>query len=392
MSVTAVTTTQIILDALKLEQTPAQWESVFLKQGVDWDDLVIRAIVLGMAPQLYNRLSDWQIKMPTRIRARLGATYTAQADRNQAIYQQLGEFLAICRKLNLQPIALKGIHLAACYYDEPALRPMNDIDLLFKPEELSPAETALQQLGYSGKHKSADMGAGVTKHTSTFRRPHINGGNTANPYLSADNERTIEPHTSLEESWFGLKIDITPGIRERAELAELLGCPCQVLAQEDLLLHLCLHFCFHLIQGAPSLVQLTDLLVVCQRQSLNWDLFVRRADDYRAAHFALAGLTLAQQLLAAPVPTSILGKLSQTTPSPMRRYIESLTLPYILERTQQKPLTTIPQRIQRGFQDRAETARWATDWHGRLQVWRTLFQPTRTDTGQMMLQRLRGNS
>lgn len=391
----SIATTQIILDALKYQQTPNQWESVFLNAGGDWDDLVIHAMVLGLAPQLYNRLTDWQIKPPIRVRSKLFATHKAQAKRNEGIYEQLGEFLAQCEPQNITPIALKGVHLAACYYAEPALRPMSDIDLLFRPEALAMAEGALIQLGYSGDYKSADMGAGVTKHTSTFRRAPAGTPTTttttSNPYLSAESTVTIEPHNSLEESWYGLKVDITPGLRERAETANLLGHTCQVLCLEDLLLHLCLHFCFHLIQGSPSLVQLTDLLAVGQNQTIAWDTFIERASTHKATSFALAGLTLAHKLLAVPVPAHVLANLRQRTPRPMVQYVDTLSLRYLLDRSQQKPFTTLWQRLQRGYQDRAETARWAVDWSSRFQVWRTLFQPGRSDTGQIILQRVRGN-
>lgn len=388
----SVAITQVILDGIKNEQTPDQWESVFMKAGGDWDDLIIHAMVLGLAPQLYHHLTRWRSKIPIRARARLAAAHAAHAERNEAIFQQLGEFLAICHTQALHPIALKGVHLAACYYAEPALRPMNDIDLLFTPATLPAAEEALAALGYGGKYKSAESGAGVTKHTSTFRRTTAGSGSTSNPYLSTDSDRTIEPHGSLEESWFGLKVDITPGIRQRAETAVLGEHSCLVLAPEDLLLHLCLHFCFHLIQGSPSLVQLADLLTVCQKQTIHWDLFVQRAVAHEAASFALAGLHLAVNLLNAPVPTAVFVNLNRATPAPMQHYAESLTLRYVLERSQQKPLTTVWQRVQRGFLDRAETARWAANWQGRWRVWRTLLQPNRTDTGQLIVQRIRGSS
>ncbi|NKQ37221.1 MAG: nucleotidyltransferase family protein [Chloroflexi bacterium] len=394
---TAVATTQAILDALNPKQTPSQWESAFVRAGSDWDDLVVRAIVLGLAPQLHVRLSQWPVKLSSSAAAKLAVTYRAQAQRNEAIYAQLAEVLAACQDHGLQPIALKGAHLAACYYAEPALRPMNDIDLLFTLAELPQAEAMLRELGYGGKYKPAEMGAGVTKHTSTFRRAAGAEGRTVNPYLSAGGDRMIEPHTSLEESWFGLKVDITPGIRERAEtacaeLAEVAGLgqyPCRVLNREDLLLHIGLHFCFHLIQGAPALVQLTDLLVITQAGNLDWETFTARVQSYDAVPYAFAGLKLARDLLGAPVPAAQLTQLADLTPPALRQRIQMLGLADILRRTQQKPLTSITQRLQRGFQDRAATAAWAADWHGRIQVWRTLFQPVRTDTGQMLLQKLR---
>jgi hypothetical protein len=261
---------------------------------------------------------------------------------------------------------------------------MNDIDLLFTLDELPQAESILGSLGYGGKYKSASLGAGVTKHTATFRRDTASGS-TPNPYLSADADRMIEPHSSLEESWFGLRVDITPGVRERAIEVQLAGQPCRVLAAEDLVLHLCVHFCFHLIMGAPSMVQLVDLLVVSQRARVNWDTVATRALASRSAPFALAALTLARTLLDAPVPDEALNKLALATPDPLRQRISGLGLADVLKRTQQKPLTTLRQRLARGLADRSETASWAPDLRGRWQVWSTAFNFFATDTGQMLL-------
>lgn len=388
MHATATLTVQTILDALRPDQTPENWESLFGKRGVDWDDLIIRAIVLGLAPQLHHRFSSWGFKAPRRARAKLSVTHKAQTQRSNAIYAQLEQVLAACAADNLHPIALKGVHLAAHLYAEPALRPMNDIDLLFPPGELADAEVMLTRLGYGGKHKSAETGAGVTKHTSTFRRQEQGEGATSNPYLSANSDRTVEPHGSLEESWYGLRVDITSGIRERSVLVELAGQSCHVLNQEDLLLHIALHFCFHLIQGAPAMVQLSDLLVITQAGHVDWDLFLERTRQVGAEPYAFAGLKLAHDVLGAPVPKYVRNSLDRATWLPLQRQIAGLGLNNILQRTQQKPQTTLWERIEHGFDDRRQTASWAMDWNGRFQVWRTLFQPGRSDTGQIILKKI----
>jgi len=375
--------TQLILDALRPHQTPTTWESDFARLQADWDDLAVRAIVLGLAPQLHKQLGHWGLEIGARAAAKLGAAYQAQAWRNEAIFAQLGEALIACTERGLRPIALKGVHLAALVYADPALRPMNDIDLLFTPEELPAAESLLESLGYGGKHKSAELGPGVTKHASTFRRASPEAA-TPNPYLSTGAERTIEPHTSLEESWFGLKVDITPGVRDRAIAATLAGQPCRVLAPGDLLLHLCVHFCFHLIMGAPSMVQLADLLAATSAGGVDWFAFTGYAVARRAAPYALAALTLARKLLDAPLPADILDALSRDTPTALRRRIDRLGLADVLRRTQQKPLTSIPQRIRRGLADRAETARWAAGWGGKWAVWKTALRVGSTDTWRMM--------
>jgi hypothetical protein len=382
---TATQTTQHLLDVLRPQQQPDNW--LQSAQQLNWDDFVVRAIAFGLAPQIYVQLQAWGAKIPAKAMAKLAITHKAQAKRNEAIYEQLAQVLTACVQANLHPVALKGVHLAACFYAEPALRPMNDIDLLFTPEELPQAENVLLELGYRGKNKSAETGARVTKHTSTFRRDDAkNDSATPNPYLSAKLDRTVEPHSSLEESWFGLKADITPGIRERVDTAVLTPNtpPCHVLNPIDLLHHICLHFSFHLIQGAPALVQLTDLLVITRANKMDWPIFLQRVGKANTHGYVLAALTLAQKLVDASVPKEVLLQLAEKTPNRLRQRIEQMDLAYVLRRTQQKPLVTLGDRLRRGVLDRIEIARWAPTLGEKWRVWQTAVQFSRTDTVQML--------
>jgi hypothetical protein len=260
---------------------------------------------------------------------------------------------------------------------------MNDIDLLFRPQDLPAVALALGALGYGSKEKSPDLGPGITKHTSTFQRqsqPSV----TPNPYLSAGGSRMIEPHRSLEESWFGLRCDLTPGMRARSQPIQIAGVSARTLAPADGLLHLCVHLTFHLIMGAPSFVQLADLAVFTQQAEVDWDDFVSRARDLRAAGYAYAAARLAQQVLAAPFPPAVLARLEAASPRGARVAAERLTVLDVMRRTQQPPLRTIGQRLRRGVADRAETAKWAQTTHEWLGVWWTLIDVRRTDTWQML--------
>lgn len=383
----ALATTHLLLAALRPDVEPGSWRQACEQIELSWDDLAVRAIVLGLGPQLHHRLQSWQLSLPAPATAKLAVTHRAHAQRNGAIFAQLDEILAACAVEDVHPIALKGVHLAASDYAEPALRPMNDIDLLFEESEMARVDAIFHQLGYEQHHKSPQLGAGVTKHASTYRRPGQDGA-TPNPYLSAAGDRTVEPHVSLQESWYSLQVDVTPGMRQRTETLTLYRKPARVLVGEDLLLHLSVHFTFHLIMGAPALVQLCDLLVVSRRADLDWDALVHRARDCGAAPYVLAALFLAQRLLHAPAPIEVLAELGRDTPDDLRSYILQLDLYSILERTQQKPWRTTTQRILHGLRARAETARWAPDIATRLRVWQTALQVTRSDTGRQLLQPL----
>ncbi|MBI3360235.1 MAG: nucleotidyltransferase family protein [Chloroflexi bacterium] len=377
--------TDLLFQTLRANAEGLSWRP----DAVDPDDLAVTAIVLGLAPLLHWRLETWNTTLAARAQVKLAATRQAALAREKAIHAQLAELLTALNARGLTPIVLKGAYLASAVYPAPGLRPMNDIDLLFRPGDLAAAETVLAELGYGAKEKSADAGPGVTKHTRTYRR----GGEearTPNPYLSADTGRTVEPHRSLEESWFGLRVDITPGVWDRSVEVMLAGQRALALSREDNLLHLAVHLTFHLIMGAPSMVQLIDLRFATERwaSELNWAKFHRRTLAARAAPFAYAALRLAHETLAAPIPAQVICDLASACSAPLRAQAERLNLADVMRRTQRPPLTRLGQRLKRGLEDRAEAARWAPTLDAKWRVWRTAFAVTRTDTGQIIARRL----
>jgi hypothetical protein len=257
--------------------------------------------------------------------------------------------------------------------------------LLFRAEDLPAVEGVLRELGYGGRHKPADLGPGITKHTSTYKRAGTNA--TPNPYLSAGPGHMLEPHRSLEESWFGLRCDVTPGVWERSVPVEIANQPARALSPVDNLLHLSVHLAFHLIMGSPSFVQLADIGVYVERVEVDWDELVRRTLERRAAGYVYAALRLGRVVLNAPVPGEVLERLRRESPAGARRATDGLSIGEILRRTQQAPLRTSGQRLVRGVADRAETARWAQSPGEWLRIWWSLVDFTRTDTWRLAMGR-----
>jgi hypothetical protein len=270
---------------------------------------------------------------------------------------------------------------------------MNDIDLLFRPEELDCVGPVLEGLGYGGKHKNADHGPGITKHLSTYRR-NGQAGPTPNPYLSAGGDRTVEPHGSLEESWFGLTVDITPGVWQRAQPLILHGQPAYRLSAPDLLLHLAVHAAFHVIMGASVFLQLHDIkqVVATSTKDIDWSRLITLSRAAGANPFLYAGLFWTKRLFQAPIPAAPLSTLAVDCPPELLAYIHSMDATAILARTQHPPLVTLGQRLQRGLADRRETARWAGSWRAKWQVWQTALAFHKTDTVTLLQQKLRGHS
>lgn len=351
-----------------------------------WDDVAVTAIVLGLAPLLHWHIEPQSQPIPPLALAKLSLTRQAHRQRNQAIATQLAEVLAACHQQQIPVIVLKGALLAPLVYPDASLRPMNDIDLLFRPDDLPRVAALLESLGYRGKTKTADQGPGITKHLSTYRR---NGhpADTPNPYLSAGGDRMIEPHLSLEESWFGLKVDITPGVWARAVPVTLAGQPALRLATPDLLLHLAVHATFHVIMGAAVFVQLYDIgrVIAAWPDDLDWAQVQTLARQAQAGPFLYAALYWASNLYHAPVPEPVLPSLAARCDPNLLATIHGLTAEALLQRTQQPPLVSLGQRLRRGLADRREAARWAASPAERRRIWQTALAVHKTDTVSLLL-------
>ena len=361
-------------------------DSVVMVETPDWDDVAVTAIVLGLAPLLHWSLADTPSKrIPPIAKAKLSITYKAQAERNAGIAHQLQEILQASAAQNINVMVLKGALLAPTLYPDAALRPMNDIDLLFHPADLAKVGPLLESLGYAGKHKTADQGPGVTKHLSTYRRQG-NEGTTPNPYLSASGDRMVEPHGSLEESWFGLKVDMTPGVWDRAVPITLHDQPAHRLSNEDQLLHLGIHYAFHFIMGASVFVQMYDVhcVTTAWQDILDWQKLIQLARAAKAQVFLYAGLFWANRFFHTPVPDHVFKTLADESPSGLVAYIHGFDANDILRRTQHPPLVTLSQRLRRGLVDRWETARWATSTGDKWKVWQTALALHKTDTAGLI--------
>ncbi len=390
MSLSSTTALKHIVEAVASAKAS---ENLRALTADDWETVVVTAIALGLAPLLHRQLVDRPDLIPPLALAKLAVTRQAHARRNQAIAGQLAEILAACAAAQIEVIVLKGALLAPTVYNDPGLRPMNDIDLLFRPQDVARVGPVLESLGYRGKHKTAGQGPGVTKHLSTYRRSG-NEGATPNPYLSAGGDRTVEPHSSLEESWFGLKVDITPGVWARAVPITLHDQHAYRLSTADTVLHLAVHAVFHVIMGSSVFVQLYDLRQVLTAWSaeLDWSRLLALARQAHAEPFLLAGLVWSRRIFNAPAPDGPLPELIPACPPELVAHIQGLDVAAIFKRTQLRPLVTLGQRLRRGLLDRQETARWACSWRGKWQVWQTALAVHKTDTAALLQKRLKAQA
>jgi hypothetical protein len=283
---------QFLLQCLAVDGSEAHADGLAQLADSGWDDLVTLADRHGLTPVLYQRLRmlGASASIPRRAVQRLGKAYLSIARDNQRLYAELGHVLRALQKDRIPTIALKGAHLAAVVYGNIALRPMCDVDLLVKSDDLSAAEAVLLGMGYE-QYGGADRFA---MHLAPLIKPGM---------------APVEIHWTIEQPANPFKID-TDGLWERARSATIAGVEVLVLSPEDLLLHLCLHTCFQNMFDV-GLRGLCDIATTIHHyhDDIDWARVQQRARAWGARNGVYLTLYLARELLQAAVPEETLASL-----------------------------------------------------------------------------------
>ena len=259
----------------------------------DWLDLVQLAADQGLVPLLYRRLKTRGagVAVPPEIWHILQETYLNSSGASMRLYHQLVGVLRGLQEEGIPVIVLKGAHLAQVVYGNPALRPMQDLDLLVKKGDLLPAEKKLLQMGYS-----------IYGDQAEYEKNHFHFH-----YLPPDDAGVpVEAHWHIYKPDSSIKLDIGE-LWARAQPASIAGVDTLVLSPEDLILYQCIHIALvHLLQG--GLGDCYDIAAAIQhyRDGVDWSCVQQSARRWGAAHCVYIVLRLARDLLATAVPDEVL--------------------------------------------------------------------------------------
>ena len=258
-----------------------------------WDEVIAIAVRHGLTPLLYARLkeNDAQAYVPADVWERMRRTYVASAVRSMCFERDLRAVLRCLRSSGIKVIVLKGAYLAEAVYDDPALRPMVDVDLMVPKADLPRAYAALLDLG------------------RTHRQPQA-GASSAE-----DSHRGLTVGAGIDLCW---TFDVPGGrsrldtacLWDRARPATIAGVEVLALSPEDLLLHLCLHAAHRhgLGDGLRPLCDVCETILRFQSE-IDWTQVVERAHVWGASRYVGLMLHLARGMLGADVPDEVLEQL-----------------------------------------------------------------------------------
>jgi hypothetical protein len=286
----------ILAARLNLQNEAADAIHALLQAGVDWVKVLELSFVLGMRPLLFRHLTDERnvACVPQDVLASLQDDYDLQMLRSMRIYGCIKQVLASMNQADIPVILLKGAYLAQWIYQDIALRPMSDVDILCRQEDQHRAQEKLVEIGYRdtpgayhsplherilnthASHAPAIYNPKVTRvevHSELFK---------TNPKNVAQMDRVWE--TFSHESWEGLTVF--------------------ALSPEYQLLYLCSHLHKHCAAGdAMCLYWFCDIheTIIHYGDTIDWETLYRQAEDLEIAAQVKSILKLVKQRWHTPV-------------------------------------------------------------------------------------------
>ena len=248
-----------------------------------------------LAPAAARALVD--TPLPEDARAHLDAAH-ARARAQWLLYRAaLQRFLQLMTLEPQQPvILLKGAALALTLYDDPATRPMNDIDLLVGPDHLAAVVKRMREAGYAEHSLGAGDDVGYLHH-------FIFSGPATGMRFEIHRTLPLLPNdTSL--SWF----------LDQTEAHELAGRPFLSLTPAAQLLHAAAHAVLEHggVQGAVAIwFYDIDQLIRHRGEEIDWNQTIAQARTLAWEAALQEAIRIARRYFATPVPAPIQAWMQQ---------------------------------------------------------------------------------
>jgi hypothetical protein len=263
----------------------------------EWAVLVTLAVRHGVAPLLYQRLvkEKGAPAIPLNFKQQLRAAYYACLGKNTMLYHELGEVLLQLQQANIPVVVLKGAYLAEEVYGNPALRPMQDIDLLVHMDDLQRNLAVLERMGYHPKWES-----NLEEEMDSIQ--HV-------PTLAKPDHCDVEIHWTLAPSVLQLKFNVDE-IWQQALPAVLGGVETLVMVPEHALVYQCMHAAI-MHKFSFRLRALYDIAAILQRYrgALDWQRIERTAREWGIVNAVYLNLYLAGFWLGAEAPQEVMARL-----------------------------------------------------------------------------------
>ncbi|MDP8239059.1 MAG: nucleotidyltransferase family protein [Candidatus Hatepunaea meridiana] len=260
----------------------------------DWHSIVKYSFEHGITPYLYQRLKQRSLTahIPKfaldEMRRCIQDTLVKNSRRFYALKIALDSF----NKNNIPVIVLKGAYLAEHVYGGLGMRPMCDVDILARKDDLDRLDDVFKQIGFIPDKANKNIADSTTA--------------TAIKYIHPKYFTSIDLHFSIDNLLFSIDLD---GLWQRSQSVLISGVETQTLSLEDHLNHICYHTAFrHLFNQLKHLVDI-NLFIETFSEEIDWDRVYRVANDWGNLHNLSLILDVLNRLTGLEIPVKIQNKL-----------------------------------------------------------------------------------
>ncbi|MET4579151.1 nucleotidyltransferase domain-containing protein [Ottowia thiooxydans] len=241
---------------------------------------------------------------------RLRGIYRYQWCRNQMMLAELRRVVHALNLASTEVMLLKGAAMIQAYYEDPALRPMSDLDIMVRPDDFEKASQILRELGYTQRF-SVDF-AKIRSERLTH---------------AIEFTRTIHGQTwEIDLHWTPLHRATWPGAEEsfwqHARAVTFKGEACRTFDATHQLLHVCLHGA--LWNALPPMRWITDAMWILRKDDIDWARLMAHARALNGLQLLKNSLEYIHSRFDAPIPRPILKQLDELNPSRFERLEFSL--------------------------------------------------------------------
>jgi hypothetical protein len=279
----------------------------------EWEEIVGEAVTHGLTPLLYKSLkgSDNLRRLPSGLADRLQGQFYRIAAWNLVLSTELRSILRAFEDARVPCVPLRGLALAERFYGDITARPMGDLDLLVRKEDLSETGTILGRLGFAARDRRPGFAQAFSYHLEYSTERH--GG------------FPVDPHWTLAYPPFLGRLDMQRAWK-RCVRGPVVGVETWLLGQEDLLLHLCLHIA-HRGNSAPLLwFYELDRFVRQEQEAIDWERFLSVAHGARVELVLSHSMGKVRELFRTPIPQGLLNQLTQASGGRLEQKLQRLLL------------------------------------------------------------------
>jgi len=257
-----------------------------------WRKLVLEAECRGLCGLALERVESLGIRASTAMEGRLRAGKTNAAAEELNTVHEAQRVLGVLHDAGVPVLLLKGLALLATVYRRPGLRPMGDIDLLIRPEDVERATKALTRI-------DCRRGAEFVRDDFFPRYYYETEWITRSPRpvridLHVRPFRPLRAACTVPDD--ALWHDATP--------ITVGDSPAWIPEPSRLLIHLCAHAAFH---GCERLIWLHDIHRFMRQlaEQLDWDRFLSLTKSWRLVLPVRTAIRACVHTLGTDVPRDV---------------------------------------------------------------------------------------